>query len=407
MNRYILFLTFLFVNLFTAVFPNTYTIETVPNVQLESSTRFVTNPDNIISVNAENIINNRIAFVRDSVSAEIAVVLIESIGYEDIDNFATDLFTKWGIGKKNDNGLLFLLVLDQKQMVFRTGYGLEGTLPDAILSRVIRNNISPYLKQGDFDNGIIAGINEVCNYLLNPETVKEIFYREKIEKENETKRFVYGYLAIGFIIFLLFVYWIFSVLNSEKSNYQKYLSLKKGKGFTIFFTIIFPLFMLFFCIFFFLKRKNLRNKPIICSQCGNKMRKLNALDELAYLTPAQQTEETIKSIDYDVWLCDNCKHKEIFSYSKMSLYSPCPHCHAVAYFLTGDYIVSRATTFSSGTGERVYNCKNCHITDKKRYTIPRIIVTPSGGGRGSGGSFGGGGSWGGGRTGGGGARGGW
>ncbi len=385
-----------------------YTVQSVPNVQLQDARRFVTNPDGIISPEAENTINLGIAEVRDSATAEIAVVLLESIGSEDIDHFATGLFMHWGIGKKNkDNGLLFLLVKDQRQMVFRTGYGLEGVLPDAILSRIIRNDISPRLKEGDFDQGIINGMNKVCNYLKNPEVVKEIYEQEKTLRKQEVMNFLYGYLLIGFLIFLLFVWWIASVLKSGKTNYEKYTSLKGGKIIAIFFTVIFPVFMLFFIIFYVLKRNNLRNKPIKCTECGTRMRKLTRTEEIPYLTNSQNTEETIQSVDYDVWLCDNCNHKVIYPYIKSSQYSTCPACQAAAYYMVGDYIISRATTFSSGRGEYVYACKNCGINKNKQYTIPRIVVPPSSGRGGGGGGFSGGGSWGGGSTGGGGARGGW
>ena len=76
--------------------------------------------------------------------AEVAVVVLNSIGQSEIKPFATDLLKLWGIGKaKKDNGLLMLFVLDQKKVTFETGYGLEGILPYAICKRIQIQNMIP------------------------------------------------------------------------------------------------------------------------------------------------------------------------------------------------------------------------------------------------------------------------
>jgi len=390
---------------------NVYTVSSVPNVHLQNAADYVTNPDRIISESAKAVINEKIAAIENESSAEIAVVLISSIGNDDIDDFATRLFTQWGIGKKNDNGLLFLLVNDKKQMVFRTGYGVEGVLPDAILSRVIRNDISPLLRSGDFDGGIIAGIKKVGDYLKDPEAVKEIMQQEK-NNPAPSYGFLRFYLVLSVIIAVSFFLYLFSKNRVNSTNYQKYLSLNNKKGMIILCTVLFPVIMIFFIMIYFLMLKRLRTKPIVCSQCGSKMLRLTAPALNAYLTPAQKTEETIGSIDYDVWHCDHCGNTEALPFNnQMSKYAVCPNCRAKAYYLVQDRVIRQATSFAQGEGERTYACMNCKETDSKLYNIPRIIPPPinsnSRGGWGGGFGGGGGGSWGGGRTGGGGARGGW
>lgn len=149
----------------------------------------------------------------------------------------------------------------------------------------------------------------------------------------------------------------------------------------------------------------MRNSPIDCPSCKAKMRKTSGSEELSLLTKAQQSEEGVKSIDYDVWLCDACGNKKILPYSRGSKYSECQKCHAKTRFLQGNMMKSPATSFSSGMGEKVFACKNCSFIEKDRYIIPRIVASSNRGG--GGGRRGGGGSWGGGSTGGGGARGGW
>lgn len=393
-----------------------YTVGTVPNDHLKDASDYISNPDGIISPQAENQINNEIALTATATSAEIAVVLLSSIGYEDIDNFATALFTNWGIGKKNDNGLLFLLVYDQSQMVFRTGYGLEGVLPDIILSRIIRNDIAPRLRERDFDAGIIAGITKTCEYLKNPDTVAEILQREKNQAAAESsafmKKLLKGYLIISILIFSAFVIFYISKVRSNQPNNLKYGELDQSKGAVILFTIIFPLLMIFFVIFYFWAMKRLRNTPPHCPECRSKMRKLSEAEEDEYLTPTQIEEENIKSVDYDVWICPDGQHNEkvIYPYNnRHSKYMVCPHCHAKTYFLQNDVVKVAATSISKGKGERMYFCLNCRRRDIVPYIIPMIVVISDSGNGGFGGSSSGssGGSWGGGRTGGGGARGGW
>ncbi len=389
-----------------------YTVETVPNDHLKDARDYVTNPDGIISAEAEQKINDMLVEAESYATAEVAVVLLESVGNIDIDDFANQLFNHWGLGKdQKDNGLLFLLVLDQRDMVFRTGSGMEGIFPDVILSRIIRNDIAPRLKESDFDSGIIAGMTKICEIIKNPAVVQEIMQKEKDEKSESLKNFLYIYLFISTVVFLIFLTLAIQNLSSKKTNYIKCINLRNLKAGVIISSILFPLPMLLFLIFYFITTTSLRNKSISCRNCGNKMHKLSEKEEDVYLSPAQQNEESVKSVDYDVWLCNNCKNKEILPYTKPSIYKTCPHCQAKTYYLLNDQTIQSATTFSKGQGQKTYFCKNCHTKDIAKYIIPMIIIASGGSGKGGswggGGSFGGGGSWGGGSTGGGGARGGW
>ena len=71
-----------------------------------------------------------------------------------------------GVGKaKNDNGLVVLLVTDQRCIQMVTGYGLEGHLPDAICKRIQLNDMVPYLKDNRWSEGMVAGIQAVCKRL--------------------------------------------------------------------------------------------------------------------------------------------------------------------------------------------------------------------------------------------------
>ncbi len=146
-----------------------YTIETIPNVRLTDRYNHVSNPDGIITASDVAAINSHLQALEDSTGIEVAVVAVTSIGDDDARMFATDLFKHWGIGKKaDDNGLLIQLVTEpqQRSVVFETGYGLEGVLPDAICYRLQQRYMIPDMKNGDYSSGMLKGVIAVKEYLL-------------------------------------------------------------------------------------------------------------------------------------------------------------------------------------------------------------------------------------------------
>lgn len=81
-------------------------------------------------------------------------------------DFAYQLGEKNGVGQKNkDNGLVILLVTEERCIQFVTGYGLEGILPDALCKRIQTRYMNPYLSKGNWDAGMIAGVQAVRQIL--------------------------------------------------------------------------------------------------------------------------------------------------------------------------------------------------------------------------------------------------
>ena len=147
-----------------------YSIETIPNVRLSNWLNHVSNPDGIITPDDATRINQLLNVVEDSLGIEVAVVAVNSIGDHDARMFATDLFKHWGLGQKNkDNGLLIQLVTEpsQRSVVFETGYGIEGVLPDAICYRLQQRYMIPDLKAGDYSSGMLKGVMAVTKYLMS------------------------------------------------------------------------------------------------------------------------------------------------------------------------------------------------------------------------------------------------
>lgn len=101
----------------------------------------------------------------DSTSIQIAVVVMNTTGDYDIADYAVRLAQKWGVGnKKYNNGILLLVALGDRAVTIQTGYGIEGTVPDAIAYRIIENEIKPAFRQRDYYTGIDRATNALISY---------------------------------------------------------------------------------------------------------------------------------------------------------------------------------------------------------------------------------------------------
>ena len=141
-------------------------VEDIPNVQVLDRTRFVSNPDGLLSASAVYRIDTMLYALKESGRAQVAVVAVNSIGDEVPFDFLQQLVTRWGVGRREaDDGLGVLLVIDQGAIEIQTGYGLEGDLPDALLKRIIDRYMLPAFRQQDWDAGMVAGMTAICEVL--------------------------------------------------------------------------------------------------------------------------------------------------------------------------------------------------------------------------------------------------
>lgn len=95
-------------------------------------------------------------------SNEVSIVIIPSLRGDTIENFAEKLFKEWGVGKKDrDNGILLLVALEDRKMRIEVGYGLEGALTDAQSYSIIKNTLTPAFKRGDYFGGINSAVDDI------------------------------------------------------------------------------------------------------------------------------------------------------------------------------------------------------------------------------------------------------
>ena len=104
---------------------------------------------------------------------QIAVLTIPSLKGDSLEDFSIRVAEAWKIGKKGfDNGAILLIARDDRKLRIEVGYGLEGVMPDAIASRIIREVITPRFRSGDYAGGIEAGIEAILK-VTKGETLPE------------------------------------------------------------------------------------------------------------------------------------------------------------------------------------------------------------------------------------------
>jgi uncharacterized membrane protein YgcG len=109
---------------------------------------------------------NLVRTVREETSCEIAVAIIDELGSSTIEEYAAGLFTKWGIGKKDkDNGVLLLVALKDRQLRIEVGYGLEAIITDLSAKDIIDDVITPRFKNSDYDSGVYNGVVAIANII--------------------------------------------------------------------------------------------------------------------------------------------------------------------------------------------------------------------------------------------------
>ena len=180
-----------------------YTIQEIPMVHLQDRTRYVSNPDGILSESAVSTIDNILYHLEQKTGIQTLVVVVTGIKGGDCFEFAYQLGKEKGVGQKGrDNGLVILLSTDERCIQFATGYGLEGVLPDAICKRIQnRYMIEPFSK-GDWNTGMVEGIRAVNSYLDGS--------MENISDEAEENMFpiyLFGAFFLGILALSYYSIW--------------------------------------------------------------------------------------------------------------------------------------------------------------------------------------------------------
>lgn len=143
-----------------------YRVKDVPMVHLADRTRYVSNPDGILSPSSVVTIDSLLFALEGNTGIQVLVAVLGDIEGSDCFDFAYRLGKENGVGqKKSDNGLVVLLSTGERCVQFATGYGLEGVMPDAICKRIQQQYMVEHFAVDDWDAGMVAGMRAVCGVL--------------------------------------------------------------------------------------------------------------------------------------------------------------------------------------------------------------------------------------------------
>ena len=130
----------------------TYTVDNLPMVYLKDRTKHVVNPDGILSASIVERMDSMLYRLEAEKGVQSVVAVVERVEGGDCYEFAITLGNRYGVGSRQNTGLIILLSTQDRCYQILTGEGLEGTLPDAICRRIENRKMVPFLKTGDWDN---------------------------------------------------------------------------------------------------------------------------------------------------------------------------------------------------------------------------------------------------------------
>src|SRR2546430_1002277 len=116
---------------------------------------YVTDKASVLSESDAHALNEKLASFEQRSGAQFIIYTFPTLGDEALEDFTIRCAEKWKVGnKKYDNGLILFVFVKERKIRIEVGYGLEGTVTDALSSRVIREDIAPHFQKGDYAGGL-------------------------------------------------------------------------------------------------------------------------------------------------------------------------------------------------------------------------------------------------------------
>lgn len=177
-------------------------------------TGFVNDYTDTLNTEQKQKLENKLAAFEKESGNEISVVIIKDLQDDTIENFAEKLFKDWGIGKKEkDNGVLVLVAKEDRQMRIEVGYGLEGALTDAQSFWIINDIMKPAFRVDDFAKGLEEATDKII-----AATKGEVIPSQDIEAENSNLIPEQNFDPFSIIWVCIFGFmWLTAILGRSKS----------------------------------------------------------------------------------------------------------------------------------------------------------------------------------------------
>ena len=182
----------------------------------------------VMTAQSRSDLETKLKELEDKSSIQLVVATVKSLQGSDIETYANDLFRYWKLGEaKKNNGVLLLIAPAEHKVRIEVGYGLEGTLTDALSSVIISSAIIPRFKTGDFSGGIERGVDGIVS-VLSGDTA-DWQPKVHVRSDNDSSG-INDLLASLFPLLIFFVIWY---LMSSATGSGSRRAMRQG-GRTIF-----------------------------------------------------------------------------------------------------------------------------------------------------------------------------
>lgn len=323
---------------------------------------FIADVPDVIPAADQARLNADIAARQAAGAGDIGVAILPSLDGRAPVDVAVAIYRSWRIGRVDSIGsarrnLGALLLIVPKELApdhrgecwISTGTGAEGSLTDALSARICRDSIVPHLRERQYAAAVAAGIAAIGDRLSDqagPAPTGVAALEEAPRRRPRAPWWILGGGLAG------------AVLGAVGAARWR------------------------------------RRHPRDCHVCGQRMRRLGEAEDDAALAAGQRLEESLHSVDYDVWRCP-AGHTLVLPYrAHFSPYRECRVCHVRASRTTRE-IIEQPTYTSTGLARDTEVCKACGATRTSEVVLPRRTPPSSSGGGSGGGGGGGGGGFGG------------
>jgi uncharacterized protein len=167
--------------------------------------RWVTDEAGLLGGTEADLLNRKLADFEQQTGAQFIVYIFKSLEGDALEDFTIRAVEKWKVGqKKYDNGLVLFIFADDKKTRVEVGYGLEGTITDAVSSRVLREYLRPKFQAGDYAGGINAAADELMRRIRTNEKPVEPLQPRRTTESGRQQNEDIGIIPLLVLLFIIF-----------------------------------------------------------------------------------------------------------------------------------------------------------------------------------------------------------
>lgn len=161
---------------------------------------------NVIPAPTREALSAKLESLEAKSGIQLVVATVNTLEGEEIEPYANALFRAWGLGQKEkNNGVLLLIAPKEHKVRIEVGYGLEGVLTDALSKIIITNAMAPRFKAGDFSGGVTRGVDDVITVLTNDPSDWEKRPDLRLVRQDSRLDDLVPWIVLGLFIFIFFM----------------------------------------------------------------------------------------------------------------------------------------------------------------------------------------------------------